>query len=324
MASTASFAPGSRQRRRRPRVGSRRAAGVAGRHRAQLAADRHHVAGAQRDVHQRGDRLEHPAVGHRRGRQHGVEGPQPALPVHERAGLLDRRRDRQHHVGPPGHRAAAQLQADQEADRCPGPARPAAGRPGRPGRRRRPAGRRACRRRPPRRSRRCPGRPCWAARPPSTSQASESSARAAGSATGRPPGSRLGRQPASTAPRSPARRGTQARRAPVRAASAAAAERPPGTSARRSPTISSAPGALSAAATAGSSASSRASSPGTAATSVAPSLLETPGEVRRDRGDLQLLAAVALAQPQEEDRALLLRLEPDDDRDWARSPRRRT
>ncbi|AFR09764.1 hypothetical protein B005_2616 [Nocardiopsis alba ATCC BAA-2165] len=47
-----------------------------------------------------------------------------------------------------------------------------------------------------------------------TFQARATSARAEASATGRPPGSRFGSAPASMAPRSPARRGIQARRAP--------------------------------------------------------------------------------------------------------------
>ena len=70
----------------------------------------------------------------------------------------------------------------------------------------------------------------------STPHAAARSTRAAASVTGRPPGSRLGSAPASTAPRSPARRGTQAMRAPVLAASCAAAVRAPWVRARRSPT----------------------------------------------------------------------------------------
>ena len=64
---------------------------------------------------------------------------------------------------------------------------------------------------------RCRGRRRSGSR--STPHAAATSTRAAASATGRPPGSSAGSAPASTAPRSPARRGTQASRAPVASAS---------------------------------------------------------------------------------------------------------
>ena len=164
-----------------------------------------------------------------------VEGPRPALPGDEHAGLVGR-------PGRPGRRRrqrgsrrsrAARGRPRTTPPRC--AARVAAGsagvvgvdaadRPGRRARRRRSAATIASASRPA-----VSGR--W-----STPQAVAASTRAAASATGRPPGSRLGRQPVSTAPRSPARRGTQASRAPVFAASAAAAVSAPGTVASRSPT----------------------------------------------------------------------------------------
>ena len=54
------------------------------------------------------------------GGQRGVERPDPALPVGERAGLLRHRRDREDHVGQRGDRRFAQLQADHEAGRLDG------------------------------------------------------------------------------------------------------------------------------------------------------------------------------------------------------------
>ena len=207
-AATAAGADRGRARRGRARV-----AGSAPSSR----ADRWHVAGSRSSTpSSRGQRVEHPGVGHRGGvAAPRSNGAQPALPVEVRAGLLDHRRDREDHVGPPGHRAQPQLQADQEADRVQRLARPAAGRPGRPGRRRRPPARRAGRPRRRRGSRRCPGRPSSGCTPaPGPTRRPARPGRPA-SLTGRPPGSRLGRQPASTAPRSPARRGTQASLAPV-------------------------------------------------------------------------------------------------------------
>ena len=59
-----------------------------------------------------GDAGEHPQVGQRAGvAEDGLEGPQPALPVDERAGLVGDRRDREDHVGGAGHVGLAQLEA---------------------------------------------------------------------------------------------------------------------------------------------------------------------------------------------------------------------
>ena len=119
------------------------------------------------------------------------------------------------------------LEADQELDVVESILGAAAGRTDRPGRRRPRSGRRACRSAAaatmPSVSR--PG--ALGSTPACRSHSAASSARAAASCTGRPPGIRFGRQPASIAPRSPARRGTQASFAPVRAASAAAADSAP-------------------------------------------------------------------------------------------------
>ena len=136
-----------------------------------------------------GERVEHPAVGHRvRCSARPSNGRTPALPVQERAGLLGERRHRQHDVGPLGHRAGAHLQADHERRRS--SARRASAGSGRssgstpPTTQRRRAGRRARRRGSPR----CRGRARSGSE--STPHAAATSARAAASPTGRPPGSR--------------------------------------------------------------------------------------------------------------------------------------
>ena len=60
----------------------------------------------QVDVQFVGQRVQHPAVGHLAGAGQGqVERTTPTLPGHEPAGLLGRRRHREHHVGALGHRA---------------------------------------------------------------------------------------------------------------------------------------------------------------------------------------------------------------------------
>ena len=47
--------------------------------------------------------------------KHRLERARAALPVHERAGLVGDRRDREHHVGGAGHVGLAQLEGDHEA-----------------------------------------------------------------------------------------------------------------------------------------------------------------------------------------------------------------
>ena len=158
-------------------------------------------------------------------------------------------------------------------------------------------------------------------------QARATSARAAGSVTGRPMGSSPGSAPASTAPRSPARRGTQASRAPDATASVATAASAPGTSASRSPTRITAPGTPSACAghfgpghpdrarspPTGVPARQRGQRPGLVAGQGGqqlPGQLDQPGAGQRgDREHPQAMAPDRLAQPQEDDGRLVLRLE---------------
>ncbi len=76
---------------------------------------------AEVDVHGSGQHVQHPGVGQSVGSaQHLGEGPLPALPVHERAGLLDGRRDRKDDVGALGHGRGPQLQAHDEVGRVDG------------------------------------------------------------------------------------------------------------------------------------------------------------------------------------------------------------
>ena len=186
-------------------------------------------------VHLVGDPAQHVQVGLDAGDvQRRAERARPALPVHERARLLRHRRHREHHVGAVGDRARPQFQADHERRGRQGRAGGRRGRAGRPGPRRAitsasmsPAAAAA--------------RICEVSRPgtagsDATPQARATSTRACELAARRPPGSRFGSAPASMAPRSPARRGIQASRAPVARASRSAALSAPGTSASRSPT----------------------------------------------------------------------------------------
>src|SRR3954469_21988946 len=154
----------------------------------------------------------------------------------------------------------------------------------------------------------------------STPQAAARSTRAAASATLRPPGSRFGRAPVSTAPRSPARRGTQPTRAPVARDSASSAENAPGTSASRSPARTTAPGVRNAS-TAGppqlpsaSARRDRASAPGSVVSTVALSFsaARVANGARSKTGRPRGWCARP-PRPQEDDRRLLLGLEPDED-----------
>ena len=117
---------------------------------------------------------------------------EPALPVDERAGLLDDGRDREHHVGAVGDRAVPQLEADDEGrglDR--GQCGVGVGQIGGVDARRSAA--RPVHRRPPRPGcRRCRGR--RARGRSETCHAVAVCSRADASASGRPPGSRFGRR----------------------------------------------------------------------------------------------------------------------------------
>ena len=106
-----------------------------------------------------GEQVQHAVVAHRVGRQRRLEGPDPALPVDERARLLLVRGDRQHDVGDLGDGALAHLERDDERARQRVHAARRA-RAGRPGRRRRPRDRPAGPRRRRRSSRRCRDRRC--------------------------------------------------------------------------------------------------------------------------------------------------------------------
>ena len=100
----------------------------------------------------RGERVEHPGVGHRRWSSSTASKvrSRPSQ-FRKRAGLLDHRRDREAPRRPAGSpRCCRSSRLTRKPHRRPAPARPAAGRPGRPGRRRPPPARRACRRRRPR------------------------------------------------------------------------------------------------------------------------------------------------------------------------------
>ena len=64
-----------------------------------------------------GQEAQHPQIRDCAGVQRGFEGPNSALPVDERAALLDHGCHREHHVGPLGDRALAQFQAHDERRR---------------------------------------------------------------------------------------------------------------------------------------------------------------------------------------------------------------
>ena len=174
----------------------------------------------------------------------GLERARPALPVHERAGLLRHRRHRQHHVGAVGDRAGPQLQADHERR---GLERVERGlRVGQVGRVH-PGDDQGVQ---VARQRRGEDLPAVPARLGGQRGHAPGPGHLGPRRAGRPPGgragSRSGRAPASIAPRSPARRGTQASLAPVALASRATAVSAPGTSASRSPARMTAPSAASA------------------------------------------------------------------------------
>ena len=241
MASRTSPAPGvGGAARRDARSGRRHPRGAAPSAAARHAPPRR-CGSAEVDVELLGERVQHPAVGHRAivvDRQ--VERPASALPGDVAAGLLGGRRHRQHHVGMLGDGAAPDLEADDEPGACQclgGELRVARRRPGRhrrsPPRLASPGPARAGPR--PGRGRAPPaGRHPIPARPPhARRRRSPGGRRAAGWAT-----RRRRRHPARrrvAAPRPGARR--------CRAASAAAALNAPGELASRSPTRISAPSA---------------------------------------------------------------------------------
>ena len=152
----------------------------------------------------------------------------------------------------------------------------------------------------------------------STPQAVATSTRASAWATGRPPGSSDGSAPASTAPRSPARRGTHASRAPVASARLATAVSAPGEVASRSPTRITAPSACTALAASATSlsrdrmaSSTAASAPGAVATR-RPDSFSSPRVANGATAcTSRPLVRTRLAESQEQDRRLLLRLEAD-------------
>ena len=269
------------------------------------------------DAERVGERVQHAVVGQGVRDEHLRERPRSPLPGDERAGLLDRRRDGQHHVGPVGDLRRAHLERDDEAARCrarrarargsgrsAGSTPPTTSPPSSPVARggddldADAARRGRQRRRRPRRRRGRRGPPA--------------------SATGRPPGSSVGSVPASTAPRSPARRGTHATRAPVRSASRSTAvsapadgrgaladedhgarRRPsacavaPSTSARHRPRWRRAP---------------RARCPGRRQRACRPGARARGSRARRPRRPSCGPSTTDVAQPQEEDAALLLGL----------------
>ncbi len=130
-------------------------------------------------------------------------------------------------------------------------------------------------------------------------------------------GQQMPAQPASTAPRSPARRGTQASFAPVVSASSATADSRPGISAARSPTRTTAPGRDRSSVAGGGLRTRRRSSTerqhaprhrARRASRVPDSLLK-PRDRSGATDEHRHARAGCLAQPQEQDRRLLLRLQ---------------
>lgn len=106
----------------RRRVGGRggRAVAAPGGETVQLQTGGADVGQADRPVHRVRQHAQHPDVGvqvalHQLvGLERGLEHPHPALPVQEGAGLLGDRRHRQHHVGVLGDRGRPQFQRDHE------------------------------------------------------------------------------------------------------------------------------------------------------------------------------------------------------------------
>ena len=110
--------PGGRRRRR---LRTRAAPGT---ERGELRARRRGVGQPQVDVHLIGDRAEHVQVGaDLRNPQRRAERAAATFPVHERPGLLGHGGDREHHVGAVGDRAGPQLEADHEGRRLDRPQR---------------------------------------------------------------------------------------------------------------------------------------------------------------------------------------------------------
>ena len=66
-------------------------------------------------AHLVGQQVKHPVIAHGTGRQCRLEGPDPALPVDEGAGLFLVGSHRQHHIGHVGDGTRSQLQGDHEA-----------------------------------------------------------------------------------------------------------------------------------------------------------------------------------------------------------------